>query len=197
MFVQVIQGQVGDRELWRRQSASWTTEIKPKTSGYLGSTSGLTADGYALAVVRFESQAAAEANSHLPEQDAWFATLASAYSGEIVFHDCVEVDQVLAGGSSDAGFVQIVQARAKDPAAFRAFSKEMEPELRKMRPDLFGGLVAWHGDGGGFTQTGYFTSESDARLNEKGMGESPLMAQFMDHIDGEMTFYDLIEPDID
>jgi hypothetical protein len=197
MFVQVIQGQVGDRDLWRRQSASWSTEIKPKTSGYLGSTSGLTADGYSIAVVRFESKAAADANSNLPEQGAWFAALAPAFSGAIVFHDCVEVDQVLDGGSSDAGFVQVIQARAKDPAAFRAFSTSMQAELRRTRPDLLGGLVAWHGDGGGFTQTAYFTSESDARLNEKDMGDSPLMGEFMAHIDGDMTFYDLIEPDID
>jgi hypothetical protein len=197
MFVQVIQGQVGDRDLWRRQSASWRTEIKPKTSGYLGSTSGLTAGGYSIAVVRFESQAAAEANSNLPEQGAWFAALAPAFSGEIVFHDCAEVDDVLGGGSNDAGFVQVVQARAKNPGALRALGTEMEPELRKMRPDLLGGLVAWHGDGGGFTQTSYFTSESEARLNEKRMGESQLMGQYAAQIDGSMTFYDLAEVDID
>src|SRR5664279_2372586 len=127
MFVQVIQGQVGDSDLWRRQSASWRTEIKPKTSGYLGSTSGLTADGYSIAVVRFESQAAAEANSNLPEQGAWFAALAPAFSGEIVFHDCTEVDEILGGGSDAAGFVQVMQARVKDPAAFRAMGTSMEP----------------------------------------------------------------------
>lgn len=197
MFVQVIQGQVGDRDLWRRQSASWRTEIKPKTSGYLGSTSGLTADGYSIAVVRFESQAAAEANSNLPEQSAWFAALAPAFSGEIVFHDCVEVDEILGGGSNDAGFVQVMQGRVKDPEAFRATGKAMEPDLRQMRPDLLGGLVAWHGDGGSFTQTSYFTSESDARLAEKSMGESPQMAEFMAQLDGPMAFYDLAEVDID
>jgi hypothetical protein len=197
MFVQVIQGQVGDRELWRRQTASWRTEIKPKTTGFLGSTVGLTADGYSIAVVRFESPEAAAANSALPEQGAWFAALAPAFSGEIVFHDCVEAEDVLGGGSNDAGFVQVMQARAKDPAAFATFGRSMEPELRRIRPDLLGGLVAWHGDGGGFTQTSYFTSESDARLNEKEMGESALMGQFMAHIDGAMTFYDLAEVDID
>lgn len=197
MFVQVIQGQVGDRDLWRRQSARWRSEIKPRTSGYLGSTSGLTADGYSIAVVRFESQAAAEANSNLPEQSAWFAELAPAFSGEIVFHDCVEADEILGGGSNSAGFVQIMQGRAKDPAAMRAAGTSMEPELRRMRPDLLGGLVAWHGDGGSFTQTSYFTSESDARLNEKQMGESSMMAEFMAQMDGPLAFYDLAEVDID
>ena len=66
-----------------------------------------------------------------------------------------------------------------------------------MRPDLLGGLVAWHGDGGTFTQTSYFTSESDARLAEKSMGESPSMAEFMNQMDGPTTFYDLAEVDID
>ena len=60
-----------------------------------------------------------------------------------------------------------------------------------MRPDLLGGLVAWHGDGGSFTQTSYFTSESDARLAEKSMGESAPMAEFMAQLDGPMAFYGL------
>lgn len=197
MFVQVIQGQVADRELWKRQSASWRTEIKPLATGYLGSTSGLTVDGYSIAVVRFESKEAADANSELPQQGAWFAALAPAFTGEIVFHDCVEVDEVLSGGSNDAGFVQVMQARAKDPAAMRSMGQSMEPELRRLRPDLLGGLVAWHGDGGGFTQTSYFTSETDARLGEKSMGESGQMDGFMAQIEGSIAFYDLVEVDID
>jgi hypothetical protein len=197
MFVQVIQGQVGNQELWRQQSQRWQTEIRPSATGYLGSTSGLTKDGYSIAVVRFESAQAAAANSALPAQGAWFAAMQPAFSGEITFHDCAETDEILGGGSDGAGFVQVMQARAKDPAAFRAFGESMEDELRRVRPDLLGGLVAWHGDGGGFTQASYFTSESDARLNEKQMGESQLMDQFMSHIDGEMTFYDLAEVHLD
>ena len=193
MFVQVIQGRLADVDLWRRQVETWRTEVKPRTSGYLGSTSGITADGYTLTVVRFESEAMARANSDLPEQGAWFDQTAKAFDGEVTFHDCAEVDVLLGGGSDQAGFVQVMQGRAKDPHAMRAADAQMEAELRRIRPDLLGGIVAWHADSGGFTQTSYFTSESDARVNEKAMADSPLLAQFMSLIEGPATFYDLTD----
>jgi hypothetical protein len=193
MFVQVIQGRLADVDLWRRQVETWRTEIKPRTSGYLGSTSGITADGYTLTVARFESEATARANSDLPEQGAWFEQTAKAFDGEVTFHDCAEVDALLGGGSDQAGFVQVMQGRAKDPHAMRAADAQMEAELRRIRPDLLGGIVAWHADGDGFTQTSYFTSESDARVNEKAMADSPLLAQLMSLIEGPATFYDLTD----
>jgi hypothetical protein len=86
-----------------------------------------------------------------------------------------------------------MQGRAKDQSEMRARGREFEPELRKLRPDLIGGLIAWHGDGT-FTEVGYFTSEADARRNEQAMAESHGAPEFMDFIDGEMTFFDLTSP---
>ncbi|MFI5042991.1 MAG: hypothetical protein ACHQNA_14290 [Acidimicrobiales bacterium] len=196
MFVQVIQGQLADVDLWRSASQAWREQVKPHSTGFLGATSGITAGGYAITVARFESEAAARANSDRPEQGAWFEQYAKAYEGEITFHDCTDVDEMLAGGSDKAGFVQIMQARAKDPEILRGRDEAMEAELRRIRPDLIGGIVAWHGDGT-FTQTSYFTSEAEARENEKTMSDSPMMEQFMAAIDGIPTFYDLTEVSFD
>ncbi len=192
MFVQVFQGQLADADLWRRQSETWNRDIKPKTKGFLGYTGGITAGGYLITVARFESEAVARANSDLPEQGAWFEQTSKAFDGAVTFHDCTEVDVLLGGGSDQAGFVQIMQARAKDPQALRDLDASMEAELRRIRPDLIGGIVAWHGDGT-FTQTSYFTSEAEARVNEKAMADSPLMERFMSSIDGVPTYYDLAE----
>lgn len=45
MFVRVFQGKVRDAYLLTRQYETWRMSIKPKTTGYLGSTTGVTADG--------------------------------------------------------------------------------------------------------------------------------------------------------
>jgi hypothetical protein len=192
MFVQVIQGQLADTDLWRRQIEVWRQDVKPNSKGFLGATGGITAGGYAITVARFESEELARANSDLPQQGAWFAQMSKAFEGEIIFYDCTEVDILLDGGSDQAGFVQVMQARVKDPAAFRDTGDSMDAELRRLRPDLIGGILAWHGDGS-FTQTSYFTSEAEARENEKVMADSPMFGQFMSMLDGIPTFYDLAE----
>ena len=70
MFVQVIQGKLKDADLLNRQLERWRKEVKPGAKGYLGSTGGATADGRSIAIVRFDSEAAARANSGRPEQSA-------------------------------------------------------------------------------------------------------------------------------
>ena len=195
MFVQVVQAKVRDADLWAKQAEKWRTEIKPNATGFVGSTSGVTADGDMITVVRFESEEAAKSNSDRPEQGAWFEETAKAFDGAATFHDCRDVDVVLDGGSDDAKFVQIMQGRAKDQQRMRGQQKEMEPELRKVRPDLMGATMAWHGDGG-FTQVAYFASEQEARKNEQAMAQSPVLQQFMSQIDGDMTFYDITKPDL-
>ena len=193
MFVQVITGRVADPELYARQGDAWRTDVKPGAAGYLGSTSGVTPDGRAIVVVRFESEEAARANSDRPEQGAWWAETSKAFDGAPEFHDCTEVDLVGGGASDQAGFVQVMQGRAKDEAEARRVMNELEPELRSERPDVIGIVSAWHGDGG-FTQTVYFTSEEAAREGERSMSTSEAAAALMALLDGEITFYDLPDP---
>src|SRR3954453_23605832 len=162
MFIQVIQGKVQDQDHVRRQMERWRTELKPGAKGYLGTTSGVTADGRSIAMVRFESEADAVANSQRPEQGAWWNEMSKAYEGEVVFHECREVDVALGGGSAAAAFVQVIQGRARDEAVMRREAPAIEATLRERRPDLLGIVVGWHGDGS-FTEAAYFTSEQAAR----------------------------------
>jgi hypothetical protein len=195
MFIQIVQGTVTDADLWQRQGERWRADLKPGAKGYLGMTGGISPAGTVIAIARFESQAAAQANSKRPEQGAWWNETEKALS-DVTFHDCTEVDTLMGGGSNDAGFVQIVQGRAKNPADLRHLTGEMEKQLREARPDILGITVAWHGDGG-FTQAVYFTSEADARKQEQDAAGDQLREQYMAMFDGPPTFIDLSNPELD
>lgn len=165
MFVQVMEGRVNDVDGLRAQIDKWRAELAPGAKGFLGTTAGATADGNFFAIVRFESEEAARANSDRPEQGEWWAATSACYDGDVTFTDCPEVDTFGAGGSDDAGFVQVIKGRA-DRAELAPVAAETEEILQRTRPDVIGGIVAWPGDGT-FIQTVYFTSEAEARANEK------------------------------
>ena len=112
MFVQVIEGRVSDREGLHRQMDQWMTDLRPGATGFLGSTAGVTDDGYGIAFARFESAAAAKANSERPEQGRWWAETEKCYSGDVTFTESEDVETFLGGGSNDAGFVQIMRGSA-------------------------------------------------------------------------------------
>ena len=196
MFIQIIKGKVGDAELLRQQNDRWLSDIKPGAVGYLGSTTGVTPDGIAVFVARFESEDAAQANGQRPEQGTWWEATAPAFDGEVTFHDCKDVDLMFGGGSDAAGFVQLIEARAVDPAAMRAAGLAMEDDLRAMRSDILGGIIAWHGDRE-FTQVMYFTSEDAAHQGEAQMQDDPQLAQWQAMLEGPMSFLDLREPQYD
>lgn len=167
-----------------------------QTAGWLGSTSGVAADGTYIAVVRFESEAAAQANSERPEQGQWWEQQCSAaFEGEPTFLNSSEVAIQAVGDFSQAGFVQIIQGRNRD------FKRSVELmngdfDMSQLRPDVLGSTLAAH-DGGKYTMTIYFTSEADAREGEK--REMPaemadVMAEMGELEIGEPTFIDLREP---
>ena len=165
MFVQVMEGRVTDVEGLRARLDQWRAELQPGAEGFLGTTAGLTADGGFIAIVRFESEAAAQANSDRPEQGAWWNETAGLYEGDVTFTNCPDVDTFGAGGSDAAGFVQVMKGRA-DRTELQKVASETDAILQRTRPDVLGGTVAWPGDGT-FIQTVYFTSEAEARDNEK------------------------------
>ena len=74
MFVQVIQGKVSDAAQVRAHLDKWVAEVAPGAIGWLGSTGGVTEDGNLIALVRFESEEAAQQNSDRPEQGEWWET---------------------------------------------------------------------------------------------------------------------------
>jgi hypothetical protein len=196
MFIQVIQGKAKDPGLLERQLESWRSDIKPGAKGYLGSTSGTTPDGRTITLARFDSEAAASANSERPEQARWWSETAKAFDGDPTFHNCREVDTLFGGGANDAGFVQVIQARAKSQEEMRSRREDIEARLRERRPDILGMVIAWHGDGG-FTQAVYFTSEAAARQGEKETEQDQLRQEFMSLMEGPPTFFDLTRPDLD
>jgi hypothetical protein len=197
MFVQVIQGKAKDPAGLRKQWERWDQEIKPKATGYLGGTAGVTADGEFIALARFESEAAAKSNSDSAEQSAWWDET-SQYLDDVMFHDCTEVDLMQKGGSDDAGFVQVIQGKVTDIEKARALDREGQDQMSQMRPDVIGGIVAWHPQNGRFTNAIYFTSESEARAKEKESSATPEFQKFMSEwqaiSDGEPKFLDITEP---
>lgn len=195
MFIQVIQGKITDPDGVRAELDRWEKELAPGATGWLGATSGVTKEGEYVAVVRFESEEAARRSSDRPEQGEWWNAMSKHFAGEVAFHDCAEVDVIGNGGSDDAGFVQIIQGKAKDPARLRQTMADFQKRPGGQRPDVIGGTVAWHGDGG-FTQTMYFTSEKEAREGEskpKTPEMEAISAEWQRSIEG-IRFLDLTEP---
>lgn len=197
MFVQVFQGQVSDADQVRQALEDWTQRLAPGADGWLGSTAGVTEDGTFVGVARFESAEAARRNSGRAQQGEWWSGLEKLFPTGAVFHDCGEVDLGRRGGSDDAGFVQVIQGRARDVARLRRLAGQTEERFPDLRPDLLGFIVALHdGEEGAFTQVAYFTSEEEARAGER----SEMPAEAADALREEMDlmqdvrYFDLREP---
>ncbi len=194
MFVQVIEGRVSDREGLNRQMDKWEKDLRPGATGFLGSTSGVTDDGYGIAFARFESAAAAKANSERPEQGAWWSETAKCYSGDVTFTDSEDVEMFLGGGSNDAGFVQVMRGTA-DRDQLHAIDAGFENVAADWRPDLIGGLRVWTAPDR-YVEANYFTSEADAREGEKKEPPSELAAQAseFEKLMADVEYNDLRDP---
>lgn len=195
MFIQVIQGHVTDAGEMRESLDRWVDDLAPGADGWLGSTAGVTDDGMFLCVVRFESREAARRNSDRPEQGQWWVETAKLFGGEVIFHDCAQVYEYLRGGSDEAGFVQIMQGRVRDPERLPDVLGRGQDRLAELRPELIGGTAALHGDGG-YTETAYFTSEREAREGESKVTPElqEVFQAWLDLFEGDLTYFDLREP---
>lgn len=167
MFIQLIQGRVKDPGALRAALERWRRDLAPGAVGWLGSTSGVTADGTGIALARFESEEAARRNSARPEQAAWWAETSKLFSGEVTFHDFTEVTPFLRGGSDDAHFVQVMEGRVSDPDLLRESQAAADDErLSEYRPEIIGGVLALDEEGD-YADAVYFTSEEAARAGER------------------------------
>jgi hypothetical protein len=195
VFVQVIQGRTDDAAGLRRQVERWDQELRPGATGWLGSTFGVTADGEAIGIARFESAEAAARNSDRPEQGEWWTETEKLFSGPVAFHDSSDVDVFLAGGSDAAGFVQVMQGRVTDLARARALEAKATETMPTVRPDVIGSVRARYGDGE-FTEVVYFTSEAEARAGEAKPMSDEDATEFADWQDVVKVdrWYDLTEP---
>jgi hypothetical protein len=195
MFIQVIQGRCNDADRLKKQLDLWEQDVADGAEGWLGSTAGVTDDGTAIAVVRFESRELADKNSARPEQDAWWRETEACFEGDVRFSDYDNALTWLGGGSDDAGFVQVMRGKAADADRFRTFSQQPMDGLSEMRPEIIGGTVAI-ADDGDFTQTIYFTSEAEAREGEKKEMPAEVQAEIEQAMGdmGEIAYLDLRNP---
>lgn len=195
MFVQVIEGRTSNPQGFIEMGDRWQKELRPGAPGYLGVTAGVTDDGRTIAVVRFEDEASARANSERPEQTAWAAEMAKLYDGEPTFTDSTDVTEWMGGGSDDAGFVQVMKSTGVDRAEMEKMDAAFEP-FASQRPDLLGGIRIWTGSDS-CVDLAYFTSEAEARKGEQ--AEMPdemkaLMEGFENR--GEVEYLDLKNPQL-
>jgi len=196
MFVQVIEGKVSDKAGLRRQLDRWEADLRPGAAGFLGSTGGVSDDGAGFAIARFESAAAASANSERAEQGAWWAETEKCFDGPVSFTDSEDVEEFLAGGSDEAGFVQIMKHSGRPGrAAVKELDEQFEKHAKTVRPDLIGGLRIWTGADTA-VEVNYFTSEAEARANEKNAPPAELAALFEKYGDliANSEFIDLRDP---
>jgi len=172
------------------------SEVAPSAVGWLGSTAGVTEDGQALAVARFDSEESARKNSDRPEQTVWWEQTAALFTDGPVFHDSTHVEVEVLGDPEEAGFIQVMQGRSSDPVRARELMADDPTDWASFRPELLGTLSLEH-DGDGWTMVMYFSSEQAAREGEQ--KEAPaesqeMMKQLGALMVGEPTFYDLKDP---
>lgn len=198
MFAQVIQGKTSNPEGLDAALNQWQQDLAPGANGWLGSTSGVTEDGRAIAVVRFESEEAARRNSNRPEQDRWWSETSKLFDGQPTFRDSTDVTVDVQGDPDQAGFVQVMQGRSSDPERARKLMDQDADKWAEFRPDVVGSVTIGHEDGG-YTMVLYFTSEAEAREGERKEPPPELQAQMeeMNKLSvGETEFYDLTQPKI-
>jgi hypothetical protein len=196
MFVQVIQGRVSDADQLRRALDQWMQDLAPGAIGWLGSTAGVTEDGRAIALARFESAEAARRNSERPEQDRWWNETAKLFSGDVTFRDSSDVTVDVIGDPDQAGFVQVMQGRGSDPDRAKEIMGQDADKWAAFRPEIIGSVAVGH-EGGAYTMALYFTSEAEAREGERKTPPPELAAQ-MEEMGklaiGEPEFFDLKQP---
>jgi hypothetical protein len=198
MFVQVIQGKTSNAQALDTALNTWVQNLSPGATGWLGSTSGVTEDGRAIAVVRFDSEDAARRNSIRPEQDQWWSETSQLFDGDATFKDSTDVMVDLQGDPDQAGFVQVMQGQSSDPVRARELTDQDADRWTQFRPDVLGSVSIGHEDGR-YTMVMYFTSEAEARDGERKVPPPELQAQMeeMGKLSvGETEFFDLKQPTI-
>ena len=196
MFVQIIEGTTSNPDALMAAGEAWQSEVRPGAIGYLGVTAGVTADGKAFTLVRFEDEASARANSARPEQGAWFEKhLATAYDAPPTFTESSDTTDFLGGGSDDARFVQVMKVSGANRAELERLDAVFE-KFAGDRPDILGGIRVWTGQDT-CVDVVYFSSEADARKGESTPPPAELEEAMGDFAAmGDVEFLDLVDPQL-
>jgi hypothetical protein len=173
MFIRVIQGRATNPPGIRRDLGRWQRQLAADADGWLGSTTGITEDGWSVTVVRFASEAQARRNSDRPEQREWWRD-ASQHLARVAVHDASKIHLDQDDGAEQAGFVRVTQGHSDDLERM-VHARPGQEVLAGDAPQILGMTVAEHADRpGDFTQIVYFSSEQDARRLEQ---EPPIEAE--------------------
>jgi hypothetical protein len=198
MFAQIIRGKTSDPKGVRAAIKRWMENLGPRAKGWLGSTGGVTDEGEVFALVRFESEEAAKANSDKPEQGEWWAEMEKTLDGEATFQDSNDVRVDTSGDPGAAGFVQVMTGQVSDPDRAKELMAE-QPDMRSLRPDILGSVTIGN-ENGKWTMVIYFTSEAEAREGER-KEMPPEMLKTMEEMQslsvGQPEFLDLKDPWLD
>ena len=196
MFVQVTQGKTSQAEALYEAMERWRSDLAAGAEGWLGTTAGVTDDGRAIAVYRFESEEAARRMSERPEQEQWWTEAKQFFDGEPTVQLSSDVMLDVRGDPDRAEFVQLQQGRVSDPDRARELMERHSGEQATMRPDVLGNIVVEHRDGA-YTMVSYFTSEADAREGET----KPVPPELQPDLEemgklsiGEPEYFDLRRP---
>jgi hypothetical protein len=196
VFVQVTQGRTSQTEALYEAMERWNSDLSAGAAGWLGTTAGVTDDGRAIAMYRFESEEAARRMSERPEQEQWWTEAKQHFEAEPVVQFSSEVTLDLQGDPDQAGFVQFRQGQVSDPARAKELMAQHSSDLAVARPDVLGSIIAEHGDGA-YTAVSYFTSEAEARKGER----NPVPAELQPDMEemgklsvGEPEYFDLRRP---
>jgi hypothetical protein len=103
----------------------WQRLLAADADGWLGSTAGITEDGWSITVVRFASEGQARRNSDRPEQREWWRD-ASQHPARVVVHDASKVHRFRQGDADTAGFVQASRAIARTWSAWPVLAATSE-----------------------------------------------------------------------
>jgi hypothetical protein len=198
MFIRVIQGRATNPPGIRRDLGRWLRLLAAGADGWLGSTAGITQDGWSITVVGFASEAQARRNSDRPEHREWWRD-ACQHLARVAVHDASTVHTYRDGGAAAAGFVQVIQGHSDDLERMAGLGRDQEEVLAQQAPHILGMTVAEHADRpGDFTQILYFTSEQDARrFAQEPLGEAnePVLEQLRSLLTNSRCF-DLRDPQL-
>ena len=197
MFAQVIQGRTSDAQGLRSAMEQWTRELAPGSTGWLGSTGGVTDDtvhrrgavrvrrrrGQELPPARADALVGGDATTarrrgHVPRQRG---------------RDPSTCPAIRAGPA----FVNVMQGHVTDAARAKELMAQMPSEdMAAYRPEILGSMAIGSPDGD-WTQVLYFTSEAEAREGER--KETPpemqaVMDEMMTISTGAPDFFDLRQP---
>lgn len=188
MDVLVINAQAERTEALREAWTTWTAGLARSAPGYLGATAGVGASGDFVSMLRLGPGR----DARDPTQAGGWDSVAGCLSG-VTVRRSTRTDVWNRGGADDAGFVQIREGVSSDPDRLRhLYVVEQPVRMGPHRPEVLGGMFAWHGDAG-FTLSAYFTSEEAARGGEQLEEFAPFFAD-IDAVMGEVTYLDLSDP---